>query len=64
MGYQYGFDALDAAQLAVSISELLDDDMRLSEMKKNAFNVSNTMTWDSAAKKIIDFLKNEGVLAR
>ena len=54
----------DAAQLAVSISELLNDDMRLSEMKKNAFNVSNTMTWDSAAKKIIDFLKNEGVLAR
>lgn len=53
----------DANQLAVAISDLLEDEKRLAEMKKNAFSVSKAMTWDSAAKKIIDFLKDEGVLA-
>ena len=52
----------DAAKLADAISYLLDNDAELSSMKKNAFDYSKELTWDAAAKIIIEFLVEKGKL--
>lgn len=52
----------DSSKLADAISYLLDNDKELSVMKKNAFEYSKELTWNAAAKMIIDFLTEKGEL--
>ena len=49
----------DAKDLALAISQLLDNPAKASEKVKNAWEKVRGMSWDSRARKILVFLNNQ-----